>query len=220
MDRWATFDCYGTLIDWNAGVGRALERLFGAANTPRLLRRYHEIEPQVQREQPVRAYREVLDVTLARIAESEGLRLPDGEGDALSRSLPSWDPFPEVRGSLEDARARGWKLAVLSNTDPDYIEASMERIGVPFELAIVASEIGSYKPGLRHWEVFFERTGAERAAHVHVGASLFHDVAPAQQLGLRTIWINRLGEEPVPQPDVELHSLAGLGESLDGLVSG
>ena len=220
MDRWATFDCYGTLIDWNGGVGRQLERLFGAASTPRLLRRYHEIEPQVQREEPVRTYREVLDVTLARIAESEGLRLPDGEGDALSRSLPSWDPFPEVRGSLEDARARGWKLAVLSNTDPDYIEASMERIGVPFELAIVASEIGSYKPGLRHWEVFFERTGAERVAHVHVGASLFHDIAPAQQLGLRTIWINRLGEEPVPQPDVELHSLAGLGESLDGLVSG
>ena len=85
----------------------------------------------------------------------------------------------------------------------------MERIGVPFELAIVASEIGSYKPGPRHWEVFFERTGADRAGHVHVGASLFHDVAPAEELGLRTIWINRLGEEPEPQPDVELHSLDG-----------
>jgi 2-haloacid dehalogenase len=220
VDRWATFDCYGTLIDWNGGVGRQLERLFGAANTPSLLHRYHEIEPEVQREEPVRTYRNVLDVTLSRIAETDGLALPEGEGDALSRSLPTWDAFPEVRESLEDARARGWKLAILSNTDRDFIEASMARIGVPFDLSIVASEIGSYKPGLRHWEVFFERTGAERATHVHVGASLFHDIAPARELGLRTIWINRLGEEPVPQPDVELHSLGGLGASLDGLVSG
>ena len=131
MDRWATFDCYGTLIDWNGGIGRELERLFGAANAPRLLHRYHEIEPEVQREEPVRAYRDVLNVTLARLAASEGLALPDAEGDALSRSLPTWEPFPEVRESLEDARARGWKLAILSNTDRDYIEASMEKIGVP-----------------------------------------------------------------------------------------
>jgi 2-haloacid dehalogenase len=220
VDRWATFDCYGTLIDWNGGIGRELERLFGAANAPRLLHRYHEIEPEVQREEPVRAYRDVLNVTLVRLAASEGLAFPDAAGDALSRSLPTWEPFHEVRESLEDARARGWKLAILSNTDRDFIDASMEKIGVPFELAIVASEIGSYKPGLRHWEVFFERAAADRTGHVHVGASLFHDVAPAEKLGLRTIWINRLGEEPVPQPDVELHSLAGLGGSLDGLVSG
>ena len=220
MDRWATFDCYGTLIDWNGGIGRELERLYGAANAPRLLHRYHEIEPEVQREEPERAYRDVLNITLARLAATEGLTLPDADGDALSRSLPSWEPFPEVRESLEDARARGWKLAILSNTDRDFIDASMERIGVPFELAIVASEIGSYNPGPRHWEVFFDRTGADRAGHVHVGASLFHDIAPAEELGLRTIWINRLGEEAVPPPDVELHSLTGLGGSLDGLVSG
>jgi 2-haloacid dehalogenase len=220
VDRWATFDCYGTLIDWNGGIGRQLERVFGAENASHLLHRYHEIERDVQREQPGAPYREVLDVTLARLAASEGLELPADEGDAFSRSLPKWDAFPEVRGSLKDARARGWKLAILSNTDRDYIESSLALIRVPFDHVIVASEIGSYKPGFRHWEVFFERTGADRAGHVHVGASLFHDVAPAEELGLRTIWINRLGEEPVPQPDVELHSLAGLGSSLDGLVSG
>ena len=80
MDRWATFDCYGTLIDWNGGIGRELERLFGAANAPRLLHRYHEIEPEVQREEPVRAYRDVLNVTLARLAASEGLALPGRRG--------------------------------------------------------------------------------------------------------------------------------------------
>jgi len=218
MPRWATFDCYGTLIDWNGGIGRELERLFGPERAPALLHGYHELEPQVQREDPAAAYRDVLNRTLARLAEREGLRLPPEESDALARSLPDWHPFPEVPAALEEARARGWSLAILSNTDRDFIDASMARIGVPFELAIVASEIGSYKPGHAHWQTFFERTGADRAAHVHVGASLFHDVAPAQALGLRTVWINRLGEEPEPQPDVELHTLAGLADALDSLV--
>ena len=213
MDRWATFDCYGTLIDWNGGIGRELERLYGADRASALLHRYHEVEPQVQHEEPTRSYRDVMAITLARLAD-----VPAGEEDALGRSLPSWEPFPEIRASLEEARARGWRLAILSNTDRDFIDASMERIGVPFEFAIVASEIGSYKPGHRHWEEFAARTGAGRDGHVHVGASLFHDVAPAQELGLPTVWINRLGEEPKPQPDVELRSLSGLADALDSLA--
>jgi len=124
-----------------------------------------------------------------------------------------------VRESLEEARVGGWKLAILSNTDRDFIDASMERIGVPFELAIVASEIGSYKPAHRHWEEFYARTGADPGRHVHVAASLFHDVAPARELGLPTIWVNRLGEEARPQPDIELRSLSGLAGALDSLVA-
>jgi 2-haloacid dehalogenase len=218
MERWATFDCYGTLIDWNGGIGRQLERLFGAESAPRLLHGYHELEREYERERPEASYREVLTVALVRLAEREGLPLPADEQDALARSLPEWEPFPEVPGALEDARARGWKLAILSNTDRDYIDASLERIGVPFELAIVASEVGSYKPGLKHWDAFEAQTGVRRDAHVHVGASLYHDIAPATKLGLRTVWINRLGEEADPEPDVELHTLTGLGESLDGLA--
>jgi 2-haloacid dehalogenase len=220
MDRWATFDCYGTLIDWNGGIGRELERLFGAGRAGGLLHAYHEVEPEVQREVPTRSYRDVLTVTLARLAELERLDLDPEEQDALARSLPSWEPFPEVRAALEDARARGWKLAILSNTDRDYIDASLKRIGVSFDHVIVASEIGSYKPGHRHWEAFDEQTGADPAGRVHVGASLFHDVAPAVELGLPTIWINRLGEDAEPEPDVELHTLEGLGAALDALVPG
>src|SRR5690242_5859235 len=152
MDRWATFDCYGTLIDWNGGIGRELERLFGAEHAPRLLHGYHEVERAYERERPDASYRDVLIVALVRLAEREGLALDDDEQDALARSLPSWDPFPEVQAALEDARTRGWRLAILSNTDRDYIDASMARIGVPFEFAIVASEIGSYKPAHAHWE--------------------------------------------------------------------
>ena len=214
---WATFDCYGTLIDWNGGIGRELERLFGTAHAGALLRAFHEVEPQVQREDPARSYRDVLTVTLARLAEREGLELPADEQASLAESLPRWQPFPEARAALEEARSRGWRLAILSNTDRDYIDASLRLIGVPFDDAIVASEIASYKPAHRHWEVFREQVG-DPGVHVHVGASLFHDVAPAVELGLPTIWINRLGEEPEPQPDVELRSLDGLGEALDSLV--
>ena len=212
MQRWATFDCYGTLIDWNRGIGRELERLFGSARGGELLHTYHELEPQIQREEPGRSYREVMAVALSRLGA------PAGEQDALGRSLPEWEPFPEVPAALEEARAGGWRLAVLSNTDPDLLDASLARIGVGFDLTVVASEIGSYKPAPAHWDEFFARSGADPDGHVHVAASLFHDIAPASSLGLRTIWINRLGEEAEPQPDVELHSLTGLRESLDTLV--
>jgi 2-haloacid dehalogenase len=212
-ERWATFDCYGTLIDWNGGLGRELERLFGAARAGELLHAYHELEPQIQREDPSRSYREVMAIALARLGA------PANEEDALGRSLPRWKPFPEVPAALEEARAAGWRLGVLSNTDRDFLDASLARIGVEFELSVVASEIGSYKPSSGHWDEFFARSGADRGSHAHVGASLFHDIAPATALGLNTIWINRLGEEPEPQPDVELHSLDGLAEHLDSLVS-
>jgi len=212
VERWATFDCYGTLIDWNGGIGRELERLFGAARGGELLHTYHELESQIQREDPSRSYRDVMAVALARLGASAG------EQDALERSLPEWDPFPEVPAALEEARTHGWRLAVLSNTDPDLLEASLARIGVEFELTVAASEIGSYKPAPTHWDEFFARSGADRDSHVHVAASLFHDIAPASALGLRTIWINRLGEEAEPQPDVELHGLTGLAENLESLV--
>jgi 2-haloacid dehalogenase len=214
-DRWATFDCYGTLIDWNGGIAGELARLFGAEEAPRLLDRYHELEPQVQSEDPELTYRRVLTLTLGQIADSEGLPLADGEHDALARSLPSWTPFPEVPGALEEARARGWRLAILSNTDRDLIESSMERIGVPFELAIVASEIGSYKPARGHWDAFAERTASDQGVHVHVAASLNHDIAPAGDLGIPAIWINRLGEESDLPRAAELSDLRGLADALD-----
>ncbi len=218
MDRWATFDCYGTLIDWNGGIGGELARLFGDGAAPGLLLRYHETEPQVQAEDPARSYRAVLTLALERLADEDDLALPDGEADALARSLPAWQPFPEVPAALEEARARGWRLAILSNTDRDFIEASKARLGVPFDETVVASEIGSYKPGHRHWEEFTARTNADPAHHVHVGASHFHDIVPATELGLPTVWINRLGETGDPPPTRQMPDLNGLADMLDELV--
>jgi 2-haloacid dehalogenase len=211
VERWATFDCYGTLIDWNGGIRRELARVFGEERADGLLHRYHGLEPQLEAD-GTRSYREVLTEAM------RGLGAPDSEQEALANSLPSWEPFPEVRAALAEARSSGWKLAILSNTDRDYIDASMEALGVPFELAIVASEIGSYKPGHRHWERFFEQTGAPREGHVHVAASRFHDVAPANELGLRSVWINRLDEPAEPKPTRELTDLSRLADTLDELV--
>jgi 2-haloalkanoic acid dehalogenase type II len=205
-DRWVTFDCYGTLIDWNGGIRAELARVFGDERADELFERYHELEPELEAD-GTRSYREVMTEAM------RGLGAPAGEEDALARSLPQWRPFPEVQDALAEAREKGWKLAILSNTDRDYIEASMERLGVPFELAIVASEIGSYKPGLGHWRVFQERTG--RAPDVHVAASLFHDIAPANELGLPSVWINRLGETPGPRPTKEQPDLANLAAALE-----
>ena len=217
MQRWATFDCYGTLIDWNGGLLAELERLFGVLNAPRLLERYHELEPEVEQDASL-PYKEVLTDTLIRLAEDEGLPIPEGESDALVRSLPTWDPFPEVHDSLAELRHRGWNLVILSNSDRDLITESMKRIGVPFDLAIVAGDLGSYKPAHAHWEHFYDVTTADKEHHVHVAASLFHDIAPARELGLRTVWINRLGEEAEPEPDRELADLSELPDTLDELV--
>lgn len=218
VPRWATLDCYGTLIDWNAGMCAELERLFGPERTPRLLERYHELEPQAQADDPTRSYREVLRLALARLAAEAGVDLPRREEGALAESLPRWRAFPEVRPALEELRRRGWKLAILSNTDSDLLEASKGRIGVPIDLSIVASEIGSYKPAHGHWQRFFAETGAARNRHAHVAASLFHDIAPAVELGLISVWVNRLGQEPGPPPTREVPDLTPLPRVLDELV--
>jgi len=205
-DRWATFDCYGTLVDWNGGIRAQLARVFGDERGGELLESYHELEPQLQADGKL-SYREVLTEAMRQLGA------PVEEETALADSLASWQPFPEVPEALGEARHQGWKLAILSNTDRDYIEASMERLGVPFEFAIVASEIGSYKPALGHWRAFEERVGTP--PDVHVAASLFHDVAPANDLGLPSVWINRLGEQPRPQPTRELPDLTRLAETLE-----
>ena len=217
--RWATFDCYGTLVDWNAGIGGQLGRLFGADAQERLLARYHELEPRVQRARPDARYRDVMATVLAEIADDEGTELPDDERDALGRSLPDWPVFPEVPAALPEAHDRGWRLVALTNSDRDLIEASMQAIGVPFDGAVVASEIGSYKPQHGHWRVFYETYGADPARHVHVAQSHFHDVVPAGELGIPSVWINRLGEDAHPPPTRERGDLNGLADVLDELVA-
>jgi 2-haloacid dehalogenase len=217
-DRWATFDCYGTLVDWNAGIRSELAHLFGEDRADDLLARYHQVEPEVQAADPEASYREVMARGLERLAEETGGELPAGERDALGRSLPRWPVFPEVPDALREARERGWRLVALSNSDRDLIEASLEAIGVPFEGAVVAGDIASYKPAHGHWEEFFATYPVDRERHVHVAQSHFHDIVPANELSIPSVWINRLGERAEPAPTRELPDLRGLAETLEEIV--
>jgi 2-haloacid dehalogenase len=217
-ERWATFDCYGTLVDWRTGMRRELERLFGVSEAEQLLARYYELEPEIQASSPGLSYREVLTLALERLADERGVALPEGEASALARSLPTWSVFPDVAPALDEVRARGWRLAILSNTDRDLIDASMVAIGIAFHPVVVASEIGSYKPAPRHWEVFGELTGATPESHVHVAQSVYHDIVPASGLGLRCVWVNRLGEPDDGRAARSLPDLEHLPDTLDSLV--
>jgi 2-haloacid dehalogenase len=213
VERWASFDCYGTLIDWDGGVRAELVRVFGGERADELLAQYHAVEPELQASGEL-SYRQVLTESMRRLGA------PAGQEHGLAESLPGWRAFPEVRTALEELRARGWKLAILSNTDDDFIAASQVQIGMVFDEVIVAQEIGSYKPAHRHWVEFFNRTNAPREGHVHVGASLFHDIAPSNELGLRSVWINRLGETSSDgtRPTRELPDLVELPATLAELV--
>jgi 2-haloacid dehalogenase len=212
--RWASFDCYGTLVDWNGGIGAELARLWPDADGAQLLERYHEIEPRVQLDGAL-PYRQVLAESLHLLAESEGLELDPAEEQALGDALPGWPVFPEVPDELRELRQRGWALAILSNTDPDLLDASLKAIGVSVNAAITAADAGSYKPAHGHWETLFERDDVDKQRHVHVAASAFHDIAPARELGVPAVWINRLGETSELPRAGELPTLSGLADLLD-----
>jgi len=199
------------------GIRSTLAALWPDQDAERLLGRYHEVEPSVQSGRGT-AYRTVLAETLAGVAAAEGLTIPSGREDALGESLPSWPFFPEVPASLAELRTRGWKLGILSNTDPDFLDGSLAAIGVPVDERVVASEIGSYKPSFKHWRMFFARTGADRLRHVHVAGSLFHDVQPCATLDLSCVWINRDGETSDLPRSGELPDLTDLPDTLDALV--
>jgi 2-haloacid dehalogenase len=216
-DRWATFDCYGTLIDWEGGIRGAVQRLWPDADQQRLLRRHHAIEPLVQEGRSL-PYREVGARTLRAIAAVEGLSLAAANEYEFADSLPSWPAFAEVPQALAQLREWGWRLAILSNTDPELLTASLKQIGVPVDERITAAEAGSYKPAHGHWQRFFERTHADRSRHVHVAASLYHDIAPCNELSLKAVWINRLNEQSSFPRAAELPDLSDLPRTLDRLV--
>ena len=211
MPRWASFDCYGTLIDWNVGIRGELARVFGEEDADAKLEAYHELEPELEHDGKL-SYREVMTEAMRRLGA------PDGEQDGLADSLPSWQPFPEVRASLEELRNRGWRLGILTNSDRDLIEASKRLLGVHFDETIVASEIGSYKPAHKHWREFADASCYDPARYVHVAQSHFHDIVPATELGIPNVWINRLGERREPAPTRELTDLMRLPDTLDELV--
>jgi len=219
-DRWATFDVYGTLIDWELGIAQALAEVWPDADEPKLehlLERFHEIEPEIEQDSAA-PYREVLKDTLSRLASDENLMVPVGMEFALADSLPTWPAFDEVPGVLAELKNRGWKLGLLSNTDPDLLAASVQQLGVEPDITITAAEAQSYKPAHGHWKQFEERTRTDRHHHVHVAQGVFHDLSPCSELGITAVWINRLSEITNYPRAAELENLTELPDTLDELV--
>lgn len=192
--EWITFDCYGTLIDWEGGVADALSPFLPPpVDRADLAARYITVEAEIEHE-TYRPYREVLAAASTRLMSRLGRPLPAEHAWVLPDSLRSWQPFPEVPDALRSLRNAGYRLAILSNVDRDLLSASIARIGTEPDLTVTAEDCRSYKPALGHWTRFRALSGAGPERTVHVAASLFHDIAPAASLGYRAVFVNRHDE--------------------------
>jgi 2-haloacid dehalogenase len=197
MTRWATFDCFGTLVDWRHGIATGIELLFPGRGA-QLLEVYNRIEPQVQAEQPVRRYREVLAESLRRTAAEAGVELVPDDASVLGTGLPYWPVFPDARPALAALREAGWRIALLTNCDRDLIAETQRRLVVPIDATVTAEDVGSYKPGHAHFTRFASSFGASRENWVHIAQSHFHDMVPARALDIRRVWINRHADPSDP----------------------
>lgn len=196
-DRWVTFDCFGTLVDWRSGWRRALSPIAGA-RTDELIEAYHVAEREVEEERPHRLYKDVLRTGLRRGAERLGIALGDDEAEVLARGWGTMPVFGDVGVALGALREAGWKLAMLTNCDRDLFARTLETFPLRPDLVVTAEEVGSYKPALGHFEHFERTTGVARADWIHAACSWVHDIAPARSLGLKRIWIDRdrTGHDP------------------------
>ena len=195
-----TFDCYGTLIDWESGIRAAFESVgFDGAVA---LRASREIEPQVERD--YRPYRDVLRETGSRIAPAV----------RLAESLPAWKPFPDTNPALERLRSAGVRLGILSNVDDDLLAETRKHFTVDFDLIVTAQQVHSYKPAHGHFVEARKRIGNSR--WLHAAQSNLHDIVPANQLGIPNAWINRHGESPLPggHPTFEFGNLTQLADAM------
>ena len=192
--QWLSFDCYGTLVDWETGISDAVAAVFAGHGVRRtraqILALFSDAEPKVQTSGEFLDYRRVLRDVLQIMAWEVSIRLPPTQADSLSDSLSRWPVFPDVADALTRLQSR-YRLAILSNVDDDLFAQSQEVIGVRFDAVITAQQARRYKPDLRNFHLARERMGVEDARWLHVGESLYHDVGPANLLGIDSVWVKR-----------------------------
>lgn len=198
--KWVSFDCYGTLVDWNKGFAAILKPI-AREHIASLLQAYHRHEPQVETERPHRLYREVLTESLLRAAKEIGLSM----SEAQARTLPErWGLLPvmnDAEEALAGLRSEGCQLAVLTNCDEELFGETQRSFRHPFDLVITAERVRSYKPSPGHFRCFEQTTGVNRADWIHVANSWFHDIAPARQMGINCIWLDREGTDKKVEAD-------------------
>jgi 2-haloacid dehalogenase len=224
--RALTFDCYGTLIDWESGMIEALKPLTSKARRP--LKRYEILEAHARHESsqqlqtPGKLYRDLLAAVYRRLAEEWGVATSWSDCATYGRSIRNWPPFADTAAALQHLK-RHYKLAILSNVDNESFSFSNERLGVDFDAVYTAEDCGSYKPSLRNFDYMLAKLktlGIEKGQILHTAESLFHDHAPANELGLASCWIHRrhgqegsgaaLATAQTPHYDFRFESLADL----------
>lgn len=219
MTRWLTFDCFGTLVDWRHGIGTTGELLFPGRGAD-VLAAYIEIEAEVEQEKPFRRYRVVLAETLRRAASGLGLELKQDDATALISTIAHWPVFPDVGPALRALHADGWKLALLTNCDRDLIALTERRLPEPFDAVITAEDVSSYKPDFAHFKRFESVFGEPADAWIHVAQSYFHDIKPANQLGITRVWVNRQHEKDDPSiASAMIGSLEALPQTIAKLAA-
>ena len=211
-----TFDCYGTLADWLGGMRNALSHHVSPDDAERLLHAYHDLEAEVEGQDPAPAYREVLTETVRRAAERERVALPAGAETTLVDHWHELPIFDDVGPALSTLRENGWSLAILSNCDDDLLATTLERMPVAFDLTVTAEQVGSYKPAPGHWDGFEQRTDGDRGRWVHSAQSWFHDIKTASERGLPRVWVDRLDSgEDASLATVRITDLRRLPEAVE-----
>ncbi|MBA2381860.1 MAG: haloacid dehalogenase type II [Chloroflexi bacterium] len=220
-----TFDCYGTLIDWETGILAALRTVLpgeSAATAETLLAEYANAETTLEAG-PYRRYREVAGDAMAAVARAHGGEPTRDDVARLGGSVVDWPAFPDSHDALARLKTR-FRLGILTNCDDDLFAASNRRLGVDLDWIVTAQQVGAYKPDERNFAALVERLGAdgvERSRILHIAQSLFHDHAPAQRLGFRSAWIDRRHDRPgggaTPptdaRPDATFPSMAAFAEA-------
>ena len=212
-----TFDCYGTLVDWESGISDACIQAAAkdgvTLDRETVLRIHAEVEPRIQAE-GFKSYRDVLCEVALGIATRSGWDLAENYASFLPDSLPSWKPFPDTNGALQQMRKQGRRLGILSNVDNELLAGTLRHFVVPFAFLVTAQDLGSYKPSSAHFERAKEIAGGED--WVHVAQSYFHDVEPAVAFGVPVVWINRKGEPAggAARPNAEYATLVEFAHAL------
>ena len=215
-----TFDCYGTLIDWEGGIVSALKPLLSRRGTvlpdSDLLDLYGRFEREAQAQTPFVNYRAVLKTVVKGLSNHLNLDVPPQEENVLAESMSDWLPFPDTVAALKTLKGC-FRLAILSNVDDDLFRLSQARLQVSFDWVVTSERLGSYKPSERNFTCAMATIGVPPVQHVHVAQSLYHDIAPAIARGIKTVWVNRQGAAATPLidalPDLEvpdLQTLAGM----------
>lgn len=218
-DRWLTFDCFGTLIDWRHGIRTTGELLFPGRGAD-FLDSYIKAEAEVEKEGSFRRYRAVLTETVRRVAQQLGLDLKPDDATALVSTIPYWPAFADVGPALAELRREGWRLALLTNCDRDIIALTQRRLPASFDAVVTAEDVAAYKPNPAHFLLFKSTFGASADAWIHVAQSYFHDIKPTSELGIRRIWVNRQGEPDDPSiADTVVSGLAELPDAVKNLYS-